>query len=175
MSIGHCDESVDALEPLKQPQKLDQTLEVYNLEKATTAEELNQFKSFHRKVVLDLDCLGGGKVLQRASDLWAVNESMHFFLLGSDYNATIEFVNTQDVQINSKINLIISRESTGEFDIYEVHSPGRYRTNKIYFNHIGACSSNKSHPNQRHCNITRPKLNYNMEGSYLDVAFVVSS
>lgn len=168
VAIFHCEETIGLsnLSNLTKEsnKKYGLMIETYDLGDEKAVDDFLLYLSYFRNTIIDLDCPNSGKILEKASELKVINESVHYFLLGSDFNHTVDMVKRQDVQINSKITLIMRLEDA--VNVFQVHSPGIRRSKKINFITLGNCS-------QGVCDIAKPKLNYNMEQTYIDVAFVL--
>lgn len=167
ISVFHCEENEinSLLNLIKLFTENDFTVETFNIDNENVENDFITFRGYHRNVLLDLDCLDSGKVLEKASELQTINESVYFFLFTSNFNQSVEIIQTKDIQINSKIILIVQNDDFQT--VYQVRSPGLRTTKKIYLSPVGNCTI-------KTCNLEKPQLNYNLEKNQLNVAFVVS-
>ncbi|XP_063703737.1 ionotropic receptor 75a-like [Culicoides brevitarsis] len=128
VDVLFCDNIRDDILPLlkKSSSTMTSSFELHNID----GNDFDLF-SFNNcddmTVIADLKCPNMSSVLNQASDLKFFNSSRKWIFIGDeDLNGSLSFMETLDINVDSKITLI--QISEGVFEIYKVGSPALRRS-----------------------------------------------
>lgn len=144
------------------------SMELYNMELKHDVDRFFLFKPYHSHVFINSTCSATSLVVHKASEKSFFNGSKNWILFGEkSINQSISILLRQNINIDSKI-FVVQTNNIG-FEIYQITSASLIRGTPLVIKFIG------KYENPKHFILKTPKLDYDLQKTYLIMGAMVSN
>lgn len=117
------------------------TLNLLNTDKEGQLQAFLNYKPHNTHVVLNLECDHSEFILQNLSDNKLLNGSFSILAFTSNWTASIEILDKQNINYDSEILLIIDQQTAKDnYEIYQVRSLEHWKGTQLIVESVGSYS-----------------------------------